>query len=128
MSAHANVGNYVYNNISSNGDLLTDLWANNFVSNRYYTAKEHNFRTYAQYFSDMYIQDASFLKLDNVTLSRAFNFGSSKLPMTLNVFATVQNLACFTNYDGIDPEIFSGIDNNMYPRPRTYVLGVKFNF
>ena len=127
MSAHANVGNYVYNNISSNGDLLTDLWANNFVSNRYSTAKEHNFRTFAQYFSDMYIQDASFLKIDNVTLSRAFNFGN-KLPMTLNVFATVQNLACITNYDGIDPEIFSGIDNNMYPRPRTYVLGVKFNF
>jgi TonB-dependent starch-binding outer membrane protein SusC len=129
MSAHANVGNYVYNNISSNGDLLTDLWANNFVSNRYSTAKQHNFRTYAQYFSDMYVQDASFLKIDNVTLSRAFNLGlDHNRILNFNVFATVQNLACFTKYDGIDPEIFSGIDNNMYPRPRTYVLGVKFNF
>lgn len=127
VSAHSNVGNYVYNNIASNGDLLTDLWANNFVNNRYSTAKEHGFSSYAQYWSDLYVEDASFLKIDNITLSRAFNFGQ-KTPMSFNVFATVQNVACFTKYGGIDPEIFSGIDNNMYPRPRTYILGVKFNF
>lgn len=127
MSAHSNVGNYVYNNIASNGDLLTDLWANNFVNNRYSTAKEHNFSSYAQYWSDLYVENASFLKIDNITLSRSFNFGQ-KTPMSFNVFATVQNVACFTKYGGIDPEIFSGIDNNMYPRPRTYILGVKFNF
>ena len=127
VSAHSNVGNYVYNNIASNGDLLTDLWANNFVNNRYSTAKEHNFSSFAQYWSDIYIENASFLKIDNITLSRSFNFGQ-KNPMSFNVFATVQNVACFTKYSGIDPEIFSGIDNNMYPRPRTYILGVKFNF
>lgn len=75
----------------------------------------------------MYVEDASFLKLDNITLSRNFSFGK-KLPMYINVFATVQNVACVSKYNGIDPEIFSGIDNNMYPRPRTYLLGVKFNF
>ena len=48
--------------------------------------------------------------------------------MSLNVFLTAQNVATITGYKGIDPEIFSGIDNNMYPRPRTYILGVKFNF
>lgn len=127
LSAHANLGNYVYNNISSNGDLLTDLWTNNFVNNRYSTARKHNVATYAQYWSDMYVEDASFLKLDNITLSRNFSFGK-KLPMYINVFATVQNVACVSKYNGIDPEIFSGIDNNMYPRPRTYLLGVKFNF
>lgn len=127
VSAHSSLGNYVYNNISSNGDLLTDLWTNNFVNNRYNTAKQHNIATYAQYWSDMYVKEASFLKLDNITLSRNFNFGQV-LPMSLNVYATVQNVACFSGYEGIDPEIFSGIDNNMYPRPRTYILGVKFNF
>ena len=127
MSAHSNVGNYVYNNIASNGDLLTDLWANNFVNNRYSTAKELNFSSYPQYWSNLYVENASFLKIDNITLSRSFNFGQ-KTPMSFNVFATVQNVACFTKYGGIDPEIFSGIDNNMYPRPRTYILGVKFNF
>ena len=77
--------------------------------------------------SDLYVENASFLKIDNITLSRSFNFGQ-KTPMSFNVFATVQNVACFTKYGGIDPEIFFGIDNNMYPRPRTYILGVKFNF
>lgn len=127
MSAHSSVGNYVYNNLASNGDLLTDLWATNYVANRYYTAEAHNFTAYAQYFSDMYVQNASFLKIDNITLSRNFGFGT-KRSYTFNVYATVQNVACFTPYEGIDPEIFSGIDNNMYPRPRTYILGVKFNF
>lgn len=129
MSAHANVGNYVYNNVNSDCDLLTDLWANGFVNNRYHTAQEHNFATFAQYFSDLYVQDASFLKIDNITLSRNFRFNGGKaVPMNFSVFATVQNVACITGYEGIDPEIFSGIDNNMYPRPRTWILGVKFNF
>lgn len=48
--------------------------------------------------------------------------------MNLDVFATVQNVCTITKYSGIDPEIFSGIDNNLYPRPRTYIIGVKFNF
>ena len=127
-SAHANVGNFVYNNLMSNGDLLTDLCTNSFVNNRYYTAEAHNFAHYAQYWSDMYVTDASFLKLDNVTLSRNFTFGSQDMPMNLSAYFTAQNVACLTGYTGIDPEIFSGIDNNMYPRPRTFIFGVKFNF
>ena len=129
MSAHANVGNYVYNNVMSNGDLLTDLSTNSFINNRYYTAEAHNFKNFAQYWSDMYVTDASFLKIDNVTLSYRFKLAEAAgRDMNINVFGTVQNLACLTGYTGIDPEIFSGIDNNMYPRPRTYIVGVKFNF
>lgn len=125
VSAHSNLGNYIYNNISSDGDLMTDLWTNQFINNRYRTALYNNVNTVAQYFSDMYIQNGSFLKIDNITLSRMFSLGQN---YGLNVFATVQNVATFTKYTGIDPEIFSGIDNNMYPRPRTYILGIKFNF
>ena len=124
-SAHASTGNYLYNNISSNGDLLTDLATNGFVNNRYRTAEEHNFANFAQYWSDMYVQNASFLKLDNVTLSYLFNL---KGHQSLSVFGTVQNICTITAYQGIDPEIFSGIDNNMYPRPRIYMLGLKYNF
>ena len=127
-SAHASVGNYIYNNVMSNGDLLTDLSTNSFINNRYCTAREHNFANYAQYWSDMYVTDASFLKLDNVTLSRSFNLGSADKPMALNAYFTAQNIACLTGYQGIDPEVFSGIDNNMYPRPRTFIFGLKFNF
>ena len=129
MSAHANVGNYVYNNVMSNGDLLTDLSTNSFINNRYATAEEHNFANYAQYFSDLYVYDASFLKIDNITLSYRFKLAEAlNRDMNLSIFGTVQNVACITGYQGIDPEIFNGIDNNMYPRPRTFILGVKFNF
>ena len=139
-SAHANIGNYVYNNVMSDGDLLTDLSTNGFINNRYATAAKHNFANYAQYWSDLYVTNASFLKIDNVTLS--YNFEDlfsgyyvhpdgkrdKMAGITGSIFMTVSNVACITGYKGIDPEIFSGIDNNMYPRPRTYILGVKLNF
>ena len=90
---------------------------------------ETNFANNAQYFSDYYIKNASFFKFDNITLGRNFNLGKvAGRDMRLNVFATVQNVCTITKYTGIDPEIFSGIDNNLYPRPRTYILGLKFNF
>jgi iron complex outermembrane receptor protein len=129
VSAHANFGNYVYDNVSSNGELLTDLWTNSFVSNRVSSCVETVFDESAQYLSDYYVRNASFLKLDNITLSYRIDLGQAcGRNMDLNVFATVQNVATITGYKGIDPEIAGGIDNNMYPRPRTYILGVKFNF
>lgn len=129
VSAHANFGNYVYDNISSDCEYLADLWTNNFVNNRVPSAVDTNFRNAAQYFSDYYVRNASFLKLDNITLSYRFDLGKAAgRQMNLSVFGTVQNVCTITGYKGIDPEIASGIDNNLYPRPRTYILGVKFNF
>ena len=129
VSAHANIGNYVYDNISSNGELLTDLWTNNFTNNRVVTAPTTNFRSSGQYLSDYYVRNASFLKLDNITLSYRFNLGNAcDRDLSLDLFGTVSNVCTITGYKGIDPEIAGGIDNNMYPRPRTYILGVKFNF
>ena len=129
IAAHANIGNYVYDNISSNGELLTDLWTNNFTNNRVVTATTTNFRSSGQYLSDYYVRNASFLKLDNITLSYRFDLGKAcDRGLSLDLFGTVSNVATWTGYKGIDPEIYSGIDNNMYPRPRTYILGVKFNF
>ena len=129
VSAHANIGNYVYDNVSSNGELLTDLWTNNFTNNRVVTAPQTNFRSSGQYLSDYYVRNASFLKLDNITLSYRFNLGKAcDRNLTLDVFGTVSNVATLTGYKGVDPEVYSGIDNNMYPRPRTYILGLKFNF
>lgn len=85
----------------------------------------------AQYLSDYYVQDGSFLKLDNFTVGytfpHLFRVGETK-EASLNVFGTVQNICTLTGYSGIDPEVYGGIDNNVYPRPRTFVLGVKFNF
>ena len=81
--------------------------------------------TNAAYLSDYWVEDGSFFKIDRITLSYLFDLGKGG---SLNLFGTVQNVATFTNYSGIDPEVFGGIDNNMYPRPRTYIIGLKYNF
>ncbi len=130
-SGHGSIGNWVYNNVASDGEMLTDLWTNNFTSNRLQSSLYSNFGQ-ACYLSDYYVRDGSFFKIDNITLGYTFPnlFKSRKLERSLglNIYATVQNVATFTRYDGLDPEVFDGIDNNLYPRPRTYILGLKFNF
>ena len=130
-SGHGSFGNWVYNNVASDCEMIADCWTNSFNSNRLNSAAFSNFKQ-ACYLSDYYVREASFFKVDNITLGYTFPqlFKSAKLDraMGLNIFATAQNVCTITNYDGLDPEVFSGIDNNLYPRPRTYVLGVKLNF
>ena len=131
VSGHGSVGNWVYNNVASDGEMFADLWTNNFTSNRLNSALKSNFNQ-ACYLSDYYVRDASFFKIDNITLGYTFpslaKNAKTGRSLGMNIFATVQNVCTFTKYDGLDPEIFSGIDNNLYPRPRTYVIGLKFNF
>ena len=130
-SGHGSAGNYVYNNVASNNEKILDLALNAFSANLVNSAAWSNFKD-GQILSDYYVRNASFFKIDNITLGYTFPqvFKSAKLDraMGLNIFATVQNVATFTKYDGLDPEVFGGIDNNIYPRPRTYILGVKLNF
>ncbi len=129
LSGHAALGNWVYNNVASDTEMLADLWTNSFVSNRLASAWDSYF-SQAQYTSDYYISNASFLKLDNFTLGytipKLFKVGENNA--TLNIFGTVQNICTLTKYKGIDPEVYGGIDGTLYPRPRTFVLGLKFNF
>jgi TonB-linked SusC/RagA family outer membrane protein len=126
MSWRGSWGNYNYNNVDSgngfgNNILVFDTFINNSVSN----LLETNFKD-AQYLSDYYIQDAAFVKLDNASIGYTFNeFLNDHTSLT--VTATGQNLLTITDYKGIDPETY-GIDNNIYPRPRTFVLGVNLNF
>ncbi|WP_455168492.1 TonB-dependent receptor domain-containing protein, partial [Aegicerativicinus sediminis] len=126
MAWRGSWGNYNYNNVDSgngfgNQILTFDTYLNNAVGD----LLNSNFRT-AQHQSDYYIQDAAYLKLDNATIGytfkELFNENSS-----LTITATGQNLLIISDYEGIDPETY-GIDNNLYPRPRTYLLGLNFNF
>ncbi len=119
-SLRSSLGNYVYNNIASNTEMKADMWTNNFICNRVATAPYSNFAQ-AQYRSDYYVQNASYLKLDKVTL--AYNICD-----WCRVNFTAQNIFTITNYDGVDPEVGNGIDNNMYPRSRNFILGASFNF
>ena len=129
LSGHASIGNWVYNNVASDTEMLADLWTNSFISNRVSSAPTSMF-SQAQYLSDYYVQDGSFLKLDNFTIGYTFPklFKVADNNASLNIFGTVQNIYTFTKYKGIDPEVFGGIDGAVYPRPRTFILGVKFNF
>ena len=124
IAGHGNLGNMVYNNNASRLSLLSDLWTNSFVRNCMTAAPGWGFNQ-AAYLSDYWVEDGSFFKIDRITLSYLFDLGKGG---NLNLFGTVQNVATFTNYSGIDPEVFGGIDNNMYPRPRTYIIGLKYNF
>lgn len=79
-----------------------------------------------QYESDLYVENASFLKMDNVQLS--YNFGRVCKWFGLNVSAMVQNVFTITNYTGVDPENQSGIDMSVYPRPRIYSMTIGLDF
>ena len=124
IAGHGNLGNMVYNNNASRLSLLSDLWTNSFVRNCMTDAPSWGF-TNAAYLSDYWVEDGSFFKIDRITLSYLFELGKGG---SLSLFGTVQNVATFTKYSGIDPEVFEGIDNNKYPRPRTYIIGLKYNF
>jgi len=128
FSGRANFGNYVYNNIASENGVYERLYRPEgpYLSNISSYVYETNFQS-PEYLSDYYIQDASFFKMDYMTLSYLFRtLGNSKLNLRLS--ATVNNVFTITNYDGLDPEIQNGIDNNRYPRPRAYVLGINLQF
>ena len=117
-------GNYMYNNVDS-GSFQEGIinTAGNYYLNNSVNLLESNFND-AQYFSDYYIQRADFVKLDNVSLG--YTFEGSKVDVRASITGT--NLLIISDYDGLDPEISNGIDNNFYPRPRTYVVGLNFTF
>ena len=94
-------------------------------------AVERNWSTYDHALSDYFVHNASFLKCDNITLGYSFSNlfkGGSYNGLTGRIYASATNVFTITKYEGIDPEVFGGIDNNMYPRPFTVQLGVNLNF
>lgn len=127
ISGRMSFGNFVYNNVQSNYADYNGMYNNTgFYSNRPTGIAKTNFDT-PQLFSDLYVKNASFLKMDNITLGYNFN-KIWRDRLNIRVYTTMQNVFTLTDYDGLDPEIFSGIDNNIYPRPRTILLGVNIGF
>jgi iron complex outermembrane receptor protein len=123
---HADIGNYNYNNNASGQDALVYTYTSGYLTNTTHSAIATGFNN-AQYYSDYFVQNASFLRMDNITLGYNFdNFFVSKLKASL--YGTVQNPFVITKYKGLDPEVNGGIDNNIYPRPRIFILGLRVNF
>ncbi|WP_417443563.1 SusC/RagA family TonB-linked outer membrane protein [Joostella sp.] len=124
----ANIGNYAYNNMASSKSYLNRATENSILTNLHSDYFNTGFQTITEtnLQSDYYVQDASFFKIDNITLGYTLQ---DAIPSTsLRFYGSVQNVATFTDYDGLDPEIDGGIDNNFYPRPRSFVFGVNLNF
>ena len=120
------LGNYIYNNNFSNSGSYSSIYLSGCLGNANRNLLETQFEN-PKYFSDYYIENGSYLKLDNASLGYTFNnLLAGKL--NLRVYTTAQNLLLITKYRGLDPEVANGIDNNIYPRPRTFLFGVSMTY
>jgi len=128
FSLRANIGNYAYNNIQSNRESKNTTYdPSGWLKNRVNSATYTNFDA-VHYQSSYYIQDASFLKMDNISLGYNFTHLLNN-PQSGRIHFTVQNPFVITKYDGLDPEFTNnGIDNNIYPHPRVFIVGLNLNF
>lgn len=126
FNMRAHVGNYVFNNVATNGAYSKFLFAD-YLSNQTSDVLNTNFEGVGNYYqSNYYVQNASFLRMDYVNIG--YNVGKLKGNVNLRLNAGVQNVFTITKYKGLDPELNGGIDNNQYPRPRTFILGVGLDF
>lgn len=134
FSLRANLGNYVFNNFEQGKRLKTTsaVWCQNaYLANRPVNTLGWDSDALESKLSDYFVQNASFLKMDNITLGYSFNrlfkSGSWK-GISGRVYASCSNVFTITNYKGIDPEVYNGIDNNIYPRPITFQFGLNLTF
>jgi iron complex outermembrane receptor protein len=123
FTVRAYLGSYVYNNVASNLGTYSEVTrASPF--NLHSSVLETGFTT-PQYLSDYYVESASFLRVDNITVGYTFNFRRQPL----RAYLTVQNAFTITGYSGVDPTAgLNGIDNNIYPRSRTVTGGMSVRF
>ncbi|APY01365.1 SusC/RagA family TonB-linked outer membrane protein [Lacinutrix venerupis] len=127
LQSRASLGNYMYNDVQANRGVLANATNNSILSNIHtdyyntgFTVIDGNTAV-----SDHFVQEASFFKIDNITIGYTLD----KLKnTTFRFYGSLQNVLTVTDYDGLDPEINLGIDNNFYPRPRSFVMGVNIDF
>lgn len=126
MNGHGSFGNYIFNYVAAQNSYASLYDSQGVSSNLLHSTLKSGF-TQQRLFTDYFLEKGDFFKLDNVTLGYTFPKlwnGTSSLRLSL----AVQNVAILTKYSGVDPEIFNGIDNGVYPRPRIYMFGMNLNF
>lgn len=127
MQLRASIGNYVYNNALAGNTTLSETYRNglsNLLVADYYFQGGQTTNTYM---SDYWLENAGFVRCDNITVGYTWpNLIDNNL--NLRLYGAVQNPFVITKYRGLDPEVFSGIDNNVYPRPVSFTLGVIATF
>lgn len=131
FSLRASLNNYVYNSVEAGGSDCnpTSIYSFGALNNRPLMGVANNIQSLSDntLLSDQFVQNASFMKCDNITLGYTFKklFGA---PLSGRVYAAVQNVFTITKYKGLDPEVENGLDNNIYPRPLTTLIGLSLNF
>lgn len=126
FTSRASIGNHVYNDFEASNANFQYTYSSTYLLNVPKSVMKTNFES-QQLLSDYYVRDASFFKLDNVSAGYSFSnpFGiKSKLRCSF----TVQNVLTITDYKGLDPEVFNGMDINVYPRPTTFIMGLNLEF
>lgn len=123
-STRASIGNYMYNQVAA-GASYDQMYQIGYWKNFTRQLNDTKF-VKRQFTSDYFVQNASFFKLDNISAGYTFNNIRDKFNVHLSF--TVQNVLTITKYDGLDPEISGGIDNNIYPRPRTFMFGISITY
>lgn len=124
FTMRAYLGNYVYNNVASSNGAYQNLGGSGMPSNLHTSVLETGF-VVPQYYSDYFVEDASFLRMDNITLGYSGSFRGQPF----RIYGVVQNAFTMSGYSGVDPTAgLEGIDNNIYPRSRTFTTGVSFRF
>ena len=138
FSLRASIGNYLFNNVMqgyhnvSNAAVFEEV-SGFYLNNRPKASVEMGWQTYdnKSIFTDYWVQNASFLKCDNITLGYSFAnlFKTGGYHgLSGRIYGTVSNVFCITKYDGIDPEVFGGIGGDIFPRPISYILGLSLSF
>lgn len=131
FNLRASIGNYAYNNVNASTAQYALLQDQQVLGNLPTSVLDYNFRTTADVISsDIYLENASFLKMDNITFGYTINPLIKKFSgNSIRLWAGVQNVFTITEYSGLDPEIFNnGIDNLIFPRSRTFLLGANIKF
>ena len=138
FSLRASIGNYMFNNVMQGYHNVSpaavfEEVSGFYLNNRPRKSVEMGWQTYdtETIFSDYWVQNASFLKCDNITLGYSFNNlfkHGSYHGVGGRLYGTVSNVFCITKYDGIDPEVFGGIGGDIFPRPISFILGLSLNF
>lgn len=132
FTMRASLGNYVYNDVASRTANIGvgGVWSTSgYFSNITASAFDTNFKGLTnQYFSDYYVQDASFLRMDNITIGYNFTHLAPEKLSNGRIYFTVQNPFVITKYKGLDPEVWGGIDRDLYPRPMTSLVGLSLAF
>jgi iron complex outermembrane receptor protein len=113
----------MYNNVASSTGFYNNLIVSQRPNNLHASVLDNQFVS-PQYFSDVYLEDASFLRLQNIELGYTFRRAMNGM----RIYGVVQNVFTITGYSGVDPTAtVTGVDNNLYPSTRTFTAGIQFS-